>query len=181
MIDADRIAHSLLRSDTTTYHEIVKAFGVRILNTEGEINRRELGRIVFSDAGQRDLLNKLTHPGVEAELLRRIEKLERTSAHGIIIVDAALMIETGGYKTYHCLIVVACDPSIQISRIMNRDRLTETEARSRMASQMPIEEKLKLADYTIDASGTLRQTREQVQSIYESLLLRDQSLGSQKH
>jgi dephospho-CoA kinase len=181
VIDADQIAHSLLRSGTPTYIGIVEAFGDRILSPNGEIDRRILGRIVFSDANQRDVLNSLTHPAVEAEILRRIEVIEQSSSCGIIIVDAALMIETGGYKIYHCLIVVACDPSLQISRLIGRDGLTDSEARARMASQMPVEEKLKLANYTIDASGTLKQTLEQVETIYKDLLLRERSLKGLKH
>lgn len=173
VIDADRIAHSLLQSGTRTYRKIVEAFGDRILSPAGEIDRRILGRLVFSDADQREVLNALTHPAVEAEITRRMEEFERSSPCGILIVDAALMIETGGHKMYHCLVVVACDPSLQVSRLMNRDGLTESEAKARMASQMPIEEKLKLADYTIDASGTFKQTREQVESIYRDLLLRE--------
>jgi dephospho-CoA kinase len=181
VIDADRIVHSLLQSGTRTYRAIVEAFGDGILGPTGEIDRRALGRLVFSDADQREALNALTHPAVEADIVRRIQELERPSPRGIVIVDAALMIETGGYKMYHCLIVVACDPSLQMFRLISRDGLMESEARARMASQMPIEEKLKLADYTIDASGTLKQTRAQVEIIYKDLLLRELRLGNSEH
>lgn len=176
VIDADRIAHSLLQSGTPTYHRVVEVFGDRILSPTGEIDRGELGRIVFSDAGQREKLNALMHPEVRTEIQRRIEGLDQSSPSGIIIVDAALMVETGGYRMFHCLIVVACDPSLQVARLMSRDGLTESEARARMASQMPIAEKLKLAKYKIDASGTLKQTREQVEAVYRDLLLQVQTL-----
>jgi dephospho-CoA kinase len=176
IIDADRVAHEVLVFGTPTYIKIVEAFGEQILGPGKEIDRKKLGQIVFSDANKRSTLNALTHPDVGAEIRRRISTMEQTSSSGIIIVDAALMIETGGYKIYDCLIVATCDPSQQISRIMIRDGLTEAEARARMASQMPMEEKLKLADYKIDTSGTLKQTDDQVKAIYRNLLIREQQL-----
>jgi dephospho-CoA kinase len=90
------------------------------------------------------------------------------------------MIETGGYSMYDYLVVVACTPSLQVSRLISRDGLTEAEAGARMASQMPIEEKLKLADYTIDTSGTMSHTREQVETIYRDLLNRERRIADLK-
>jgi dephospho-CoA kinase len=173
VIDADRVAHLLLKFGTPVYRKLVDAFGERILSSTGEIDRRILGRMVFSDADKRLLLNSLTHPAVKTEILRRIGELEQSASRGIIIVDAALMIETGGYKMFHRIIVVTCDPALQVSRLITRDGLTEEEARARIASQMPMEEKLKLANYTIDASRTLDHTREQVEAIYRDLLIQE--------
>jgi dephospho-CoA kinase len=173
VIDADLIAHELLACGTKTYDKIVDAFGEQILNQSREVDRRKLGQIVFFEEGKRLLLNHLIHPDVGAEIVRRIFELEQSAPNGIIIVDAALMVETGGYKMYHRLIVVTCNPALQISRLMSRDGLTEKEARARMASQMPIEEKLKLANYTIDTSRTLKQTEEQVEAIYRDLLTQE--------
>jgi dephospho-CoA kinase len=181
IIDADRVVHSLLRCGAPTYRKIVDAFGEQILSPGGEIDRRLLGRMIFSDADKRAVLNALTHSAVGAEILRRIFELEQSSSSGIIIVDAALMIETGGYKMYDRLIVVTCDPSLQVSRLMSRDGLTEREARARISSQMPIEEKLKLANYTIDTSGTLRQTRDQVEAIYRDLVIQELRIRDLKH
>lgn len=169
VIDADRIVHGLLRSGTETHGNIVRAFGAGILAPDGEIDRRRLGQIVFSDADKRSQLNALTHPHVEAALVRKMGELEQSISDGIVIVDAALMIETGGYKIYRRLIVVTCSPELQIERIMKRDGMSEADARARMRSQMPSEEKVKLADYVIDTSGTLKQTRDQVVSIYRNL------------
>jgi dephospho-CoA kinase len=176
IIDADRVAHEILASGTSTYLKILDAFGQEILGRDREIDRKKLGQIVFSDSGKRSMLNALTHPEVGAEIRRRMAALGKSSSGEIIIVDAALMIETGGYKIYDCLIVVACDPSLQVSRIMSRDGLTEAEARARMASQMPMEEKLRLADYTIDTSGTFEQTDDQVKAVYRELLIREQQM-----
>jgi dephospho-CoA kinase len=171
IIDADLVVHELLACGTKTYDNIVDAFGEEILSPGGEVDRRKLGQIVFFDKHKLMLLNNLTHPEVRVEILRRISDLEQLSSKGIVIVDAALMVETGGYKMYHRLIVVTCDPSLQVSRLMSRDGLTKKEAEARIASQMPIEEKLKLADYTIDTSGTLKQTRDQAEAIYRDLFI----------
>jgi dephospho-CoA kinase len=170
VIDADRIGHELLRSGNAAHQKIVEAFGRQVLDPDGEIDRKELGRLVFADHSKRLLLNGLIHPEVGAEIRRRISALEHTEGNGLILVDAALMVETGSYKMFRCLIVAVCSPELQISRIMNRDGLTESEARERMASQMPMSEKVKLADYIIDTSGTIQQTRAQVEVVHQKLL-----------
>jgi dephospho-CoA kinase len=170
IIDADRIAHELLACGAKTYHKIIKAFGAQILDQNKHIDRRHLARIVFSDESQRLLLNSLIHPDIHEEILRRIFDLEQKSSNGIIIVDAALMVETEGYKMYHCLVVVACNPVLQLSRLMSRDTLTEKEAKARIASQMSIEEKIKFANYVVDNSGTQEQTHDQVKTVYRALL-----------
>ena len=173
IIDADSVARDLRASGGKTYEKIVHAFGAEILDSDGEIDRKKLGQIVFSDENKRLLLNSLVHPDVSSEILRRIFEMEQSSSSGIIVVDAALMIETGGYRMYDRLIVVTCDPELQMARLINRDGLTEKEAQARMMSQLPTMEKLRLADYTIDTSGTLKQTREQVEAIYRDLLVQE--------
>lgn len=180
VIDADLVVHDLLASGTKTYRNIVDAFGAGILAPDGQIDRRRLGQVVFSNPEKRLLINSLTHPDVRTEILRRIFELEQSSPGGIVIVDGALIIETGGHTMYDRLIVVTCDPSLQTSRLMHRDGLTQEEAKARMASQMPIEEKLKLADYTIDTSGTLRQTQDQVEAIYRDLLVQELRLKNNR-
>lgn len=180
VIDADIIVHELLAAGAKTHDKVVGAFGAEILDTDGRIDRRRLGRIIFGNPEKRILLNSLTHPDIGAEILRRIFQLEQSSPGGIVIVDGALIVESGSYKMYDRLVVVTCDPSLQISRLMSRDGLTQEEAKARMASQMPIEEKLKLADYTIDTSGTLRQTQEQVEAIYRDLLVQELRLKQWK-
>jgi len=173
IIDADRIAHEIMSPGHRVYDKVVEAFGGEILRPDGTIDRRILGRIVFSREEKRLLLNSLVHPGVLVEVQRRMAAAAEENARAIIIVDAALMIETGYYRLHDCLVVVACQPGLQLSRLMNRDGLTLEEARARIASQMPVEEKLARADYKIDASGTLRETRKQIEAIYRELVLRE--------
>ena len=171
IIDADRIVHELLVRGTKTYTNIVEAFGKGILNGDGSISRSELGKVVFSDTGKRFLLNSLTHPEVGAEISRRLSQLDGAFPEGIAVVEAALMIEAGSHKMYHRLIVVYCEPALQVSRLIDRDHLTFEDAKARIDSQMPMSEKLKLADYSIDTSGTMEQTDDQVESIYGDLLV----------
>lgn len=140
---------------------------------DGSIDRKVLGAIVFGDSGKRRLLNSLTHPKIGTEIIRNIFELEQISAGGIVIVEAALMVESGSCDTYHRLIVVTCDSALQVSRLIDRDELTIKEAKARIDSQMPMEEKLKLADYSIDTSGTLQKTQDQVEAIYRDLLIQE--------
>jgi dephospho-CoA kinase len=179
VIDADRIAHELLVCNSKIFKKIVGSFGEEILSQDGSIDRKALGKIVFFDPEKRLLLNSLTHSEIGAEILRRILELEQISEKGIVIVEAALMVESGSYEKYHRLIVVTCDPVLQISRLVGRDALTQEEAKARIRSQMPMEEKLKLADYRIDTSGTIKQTHQRVDAIYRDLLSQEIHLREQ--
>jgi dephospho-CoA kinase len=174
VIDADRVVHELFSCGGRTYKKVVETFGEMILAPNQEIDRKRLAQIIFSDMEKRLLLNNLTHPEIGEEIQRRICEMEQVSSSGIIIVDAALMVETGSYRKYHRLIVVKCEPALQISRLMSRDGLTEMEARARISAQMPIAAKLRLADYVIDTSGTLQQTQGQAEEIYRDLLVQEQ-------
>ena len=179
VLDADQVARELFECGTGTYRSVVDAFGVEILNPDGSINRKRLGEIVFSDKEKRLLLNRLTHTSVVMEIERRIRALEQLDPEGIIIVDAALIVEAGAHEKYQRLIVTACSPELQLSRLMMRDGLTEREARARIASQLPVEEKVKVAHYTIDTSGTMEQTRRQVEATYRDLVEYEQRMKRQ--
>jgi len=170
-IDADEIAHDLLAPMGEVYQKVVENFGEGIVDEDGTINRKKLGSIVFGDCEKRQLLNSLVHPAVRAEVQRRITALESAYAAGVIIIDAALMVETGSYRNYDKLVVVYCEPALQLDRLLRRGGLTLEEAKARITSQMPVEEKLKVADYRVDTSGTFGQTREQIETIYRDLIL----------
>jgi dephospho-CoA kinase len=170
-IDADEIAHDLLAPMGEVYRQVVENFGAGIVDEDGTINRRRLGSIVFTDCERRQKLNSLVHPPVRAEVKRRISDLESTYTAGIIIIDAALMVETGSYRNYDRLIVVYCEPALQLDRLLRRGGLTLEEAKARITAQMPVDEKLKVADYRINTSGTFGQTREQTEAVYRDLVL----------
>lgn len=170
VIDADVIAHELFVAGSPTYAKVVQAFGNRILAPDGSIDRKVLGEIVFRQEEQRLLLNALVHPDVLAEVMRRMFELDKQGFDGIVIIDAALMVESGFYRMQDRLVVVTCDPALQLARVANRCGLSDEEARLRIGAQMPVAEKIKLAHYTIDTSGTYSGTREQVERIYRDLI-----------
>lgn len=171
IIDADELAHKQLEPGCDAYREIVGRFGRQILNEDGTINRKKLADIVFHDDVARSDLNRIVHPRVLAEE----EKLRRDFCEidpaAIVVVDAALLIETGNHRRFDKLVVVACDPHVQLLRLMERDRLSLEDALARIRAQMPIAEKVKYADYVIDTSGTLRETRKQVENLYRELVI----------
>jgi dephospho-CoA kinase len=170
VLDADQIAHEAIRAGQPAFTEIVDYFGRDITNADGEIDRKRLGKIIFSDVGAREKLNAIVHPRVIAEQERLSEDITARCGSCIIIVDAALMIEAGSYKRFEKLIVVHCKPELQLHRLMVRDGLTLAEAQERIATQMPLSEKLKLASYVVETSGTYRQTRSQIVAIHNMLL-----------
>ena len=172
IIDADAIAHELIHSEGPAYKEIVDCFGPGILDAVQEIDRKKLGAIIFHDAGSRRKLNSILHPRIIEEEGRRSAEIQSQCGNCIIIVDAALMIETGYHTRFDKLVVVHCKPELQLHRLMSRDGLDFEDAQARIDAQMPISEKLKLADYIIETSGTYRQTRFQIVTIH-GLLIRD--------
>lgn len=170
VIDADEIVHELFRPGNATYGRVVAEFGSKILGENQTIDRKVLGDIVFRQPEQLMLLNAIVHPDVASEIMRRIFEQAKQKFSGIVLIDAALLIESGFYRTQDRLIVVFCDPALQLARVMSRYGLSAADARLRIAAQMPVEEKIKLAHYTIDTSGTYGRTREQVEAIYRQLM-----------
>ncbi|MFB3903971.1 MAG: dephospho-CoA kinase [Acidobacteriota bacterium] len=172
-IDADQIVHQLLMPGHAGYQKVVETFGKEFLNADAQLDRRRLGELVFSDVGARQKLNEILHPLVFAEEKRQIEEAELINRRTpMIVVDAALMVETGSYRNYDVILMVYARPEVQLMRLILRDHLTEQEALKRIASQMPLLEKLKYADYVIENSGKLSNTAEQVSYTFKDLLFR---------
>jgi dephospho-CoA kinase len=169
IIDADLIARDVVRAGTEGLRQIVDEFGPEILLPDGELDRKKLGDIVFADDAKRQRLNSIVHPLVIEEQDREIRKIEKRSPDGIVIVDAALMIESGGYKRFEKLIVVFCGPEIQLQRLMKRDGLTEDEARRRIGAQMPQEDKKRFATHLIDTSAGFNETRRRTEEVFLAL------------
>ena len=124
----------------------------KFFKDDGTLDRPRLGALVFEDAQKRATLNSILHPYIIAQQDERLREWERADSNAIAVVDAALMIESGGYKRFDKLIVVHCRPDVQLQRVMARNKLTQEEAEKRIAAQLPQEEKMKVADYLIDTS-----------------------------
>ncbi len=170
VIDADFIARGMVRPGEIGYKEIIDHFGREILNPDQTINRRRLAKIIFSDPKERERLNSILHPRIVEEIKKRIEGFKEKGER-IVIVDAALLIEAGQLSLVDKLIVVTVSPKIQIKRLAQRDHLTEKEAGERIATQMPLSEKVKLADYVIDNSGPVKKTIKRTKEVYNQLRL----------
>ena len=167
--DADKIAHSVMEPGREAYSDIVREFTDSVLSEAGQIDRAKLGAIVFADAERRKRLNEIVHPRVIEEQNRMLGEAERADPAGIAVVDAALMIESGGYKRFDKLIVVYCDLETQIKRLIGRNQITREDAERRVAAQMSSEEKRRYADYEINTSGTMEETRHRVTEVYNEL------------
>lgn len=161
IIEADLLAHEYLQPENPVSQEVLGEFGAGILDASGKIDRAKLGEIVFGNAAKIARLNAIIHPHVLREIARRLQELKRAGETDIAVVVAALHIETGYYKTFDRLAVAWCRPDQQVERLTKRG-LTPEQAARRIASQMPIEEKRRLADDQIDCSGTLQETTRQV-------------------
>jgi dephospho-CoA kinase len=169
VIDADQIAREVVSADTEGLNAVVAAFGAEVLRDDGTLDRQRLGAIVFADEEKRKRLNSILHPLIISAQDERIRELESKDPNGIVIIDAALMIESGGYRRLDKLIVVHCRPEIQLERLMKRDDLSRDAAEERIRAQMPQEEKKKYADFLIDTSGDYQATREQVETVFQKL------------
>ena len=168
--DADQLARDVVAPGQPAHAAVVAAFGPEVLQPDGYLDRKRLGAIVFADAEKRKRLETITHPAIRTRWERILRVYEEEEFAGIVFWDAALLYETGGARHMEKMVVVTADPAIQLARLMARDGITEAEARARIASQMPVAEKAKLADYVIDNSGTRAETERQVREVYRALL-----------
>jgi dephospho-CoA kinase len=166
---SDEIGHQVLLSTGEGYAPVLREFGSGILQPDGEIDRKLLATEVFGKPDRLEALNRIVHPSVFLRQEQWLAEVERADPHGIAIIEAAIMIETGSYKRFDKIILVVVDEHLQIERAMRRDGMTREEALARLRRQMPLAEKRKFADYVVDTSGpkgeTLRKTRE----LYEAL------------
>ena len=170
VLDADQTAREVVMPGTPGLKALTEAFGEEILNPDGTLNRKQLGAVVFNDESQRQRLNHILHPFIIARQDEIMNAWEAEDPDGVGIIDAALMIESGGYKRFDKLIVVHCRPEVQLERLMLRDQLSRDEALRRINSQMPQEEKQKFADYLIDTSDGFELTRSRTVEIYQKLI-----------
>jgi dephospho-CoA kinase len=170
LIRADELGHQVLEPGGEAYDPVVREFGTGILNPDRTIDRRRLGALVFHDPARLEKLTVLVHPPVRARTRTLLEEYEADHPHGIAVVEAAILVETGGYRDYARLILAVCSEEQQIERAMARDGLTREEVLDRLSRQMPLDQKIQFADYVIDTSGPKENTVARTSAVYESLL-----------
>ena len=170
VLDADLTAREVVEPGSVALEKVVAEFGSEVLRPDGWLDRAKLGQLVFNDAQRRAMLNSILHPYIIARQDELMREWEAVDPDGIAVIDAALMIESGGYKRFDKLIVVHCRPEVQLQRLMLRNGLSREEAEKRISAQMSQDEKKKFADYLIDTSEGFDDTRRQTEQIYASLL-----------
>lgn len=179
LVQADRIAHSLMSPGEAVYNEVVRHFGRDILNRDGSVNRAKLAEAAFGPgaagktAPRIGELNRIVHPAVIRSQNEWMNAIGVQHPHGVAIVEAALILEAGAGDHFDRMVVVTCNPEQRAVRFAARQKVDLESARKevarRMATQLPDEEKIKAADFVIDNSGTLEGTREQVGRVWQQL------------
>jgi dephospho-CoA kinase len=169
VIRADDLGHQVLLPGGEAYDTVVDEFGREILDGDGMIDRRRLAALVFDNPKRLQKLNGLVHPPVVRRERELEEDIARRDPQAIAVVEAAILVETGSNKRFDKLIVAVCTSEQQLERAMRRSSYTKEEVMARLSRQLSLEEKVKVADYVIDTSGTKERTLEQVRQVYESL------------
>jgi dephospho-CoA kinase len=181
LVQADGISHDLMQPGQTVYNDVVRHFGRQILNPDGTVNRAKLAEEAFGVASPPEErrvsrigeLNRIVHPAVIRSQEDWMEAIGRQDPHAVAIVEAALILEAGASSRFDRLIVVTCTPEQRAARFAARQKIdletARTEVARRMAAQLPDEEKMKAADFVIDNSGSLENTREQVSKVWNKL------------
>jgi dephospho-CoA kinase len=176
VIQADEISHQLMQPGEAVYREVVAHFGAEILDPDGSVNRARLAELAFGSKPSRvQELNQIVHPAVIRREEEWMDEVRRHDPHAVAVVEAALILEAGTARGLDRLVVVTCWPEQRIERWARRMKVDDETARRevirRMAAQLPDEEKIKAADYVVDNSGSLDETRRQVEEIYSKLLV----------
>jgi dephospho-CoA kinase len=168
ILEMDPIGHELLEPEQAAYDEVIGDFGLGILGDGAVIDRAKLGAIVFADPAKRARLNEILHPRILDVVRQWFTALDRPGGPDLAFVEAALILEAGFQNELNRIIVCWCRPEQQIERLMERE-LTREQALARIAAQMPIDQKRKLADDVIDCSKSITETEQQVDALLVKL------------
>ncbi len=169
VIQADELGHAVLAPGGEAYQAVIDEFGKGILANSGEIDRRALAARVFGAPDRLARLNSLVHPPVVRREEELINAFAAREPHGIAVVEAAILIETGSYQRFDRIILVTCTEEQQIERAMRRDGAVDADVRARIRRQMPLDQKRNFADFVIDTSGEKQGTLRQTRAVYEAL------------
>ena len=168
VIDADKLNHQLMKRNEDSFKPIVKSFGQEIL-TDGDIDRKKLGAVVFNNSNRLKKLCRIVHPAIISEIKNGISHYKKDKSNQMIIIDAPLLIETGLDRLVDILIVVKASRKKQIKRVIRRMKIKRSEVLKRLKAQMPLKDKVRLADITIDNNGSLTKTKKEVRRIWQKL------------
>ncbi len=171
VIDADQVAHELVEPDRPLFEAVVSAFGREVIGTDGRIDRRRLGALVFADPEARRRLEELLHPPIIRECERRIRQAE-VSGSTVCLVDAALLIESGWYTRCDEVILIEASEAVRLDRLVRSRGLSRDDAMLRIRSQMAQQEKRRHADFIIRNDGSREETERQVRTVWEQLAAR---------
>ncbi len=169
IIDADQIARELVRPHQPAWNELIRAFGKEILQEDGSLHRKKLADKVFADPKQRKRLNQILHPRIKEEMDRRTKEIGQKDPEAIVVIDAPLLVELGDHHEMDKLIVVTSTQTQQIERLKDRDGISPEEALRILSSQMPLGEKVKLADFVIGNEGSLEETKKRAREVFKEL------------
>jgi dephospho-CoA kinase len=168
VLDADRVVHMLLEPSQPAFGEVVRRLGTKVLGDDGRIDRKAVARIVFADEESRRALEGILHPLVLAEEQRIHRELVGRGFSGILVTEAALMVEAGAFRRYDRVVVVHAPPGEPLRRLVALG-LPEAGVRARLEAQAPIEEKLAVADYPVENSGTLEELEARIGEVHDAL------------
>ncbi len=169
LIDADELAREVVEPGQRAWKEIREAFGEDVFHPDQTLNREALGEIIFSDPAARERLNAITHPRIGEEIIKRLEGF-RVKAVPVVLIDAALLIESPATKWIRPVIVVTAPEQERIKRLKKRSGLAEEDAISRIRSQMPDKDRVANADYVLDNSGTLEELEKKVKALWDKIV-----------
>jgi len=169
IIDADEVSREVVAPKTRCWEKLVSSFGKEILQEDLTLDRKKLADRVFNNPEELLTLNSLIHPEIMERIDYRLIAIKEKNPEAIVIIDAALIIETEMYAKYDKLIVVCAGEKTQIERILHRDKLSQDEAKKRIHSQLPLRDKIKIADFVIENEGTLSKTKEQVEKVFNTI------------
>jgi len=170
-IDADTLARAAVAPGSAGLAAVAQRFGAGILKTDGSLDRAALGRIVFADEGARRDLEAIIHPQVRQATDAWFDSLG-LATHPFAVADIPLLFEVGRDQDFDVVIVAACEPETQVQRVMQRDGITEAEARQRLAAQLPIADKIRRADFVIRTDGSYDETNQQLDAVLLALSAR---------
>lgn len=164
VVDADKVAREVVEPGEKAYSQIIDHFGTEILDKDGSINRKELGRVIFSDREKREMLNQIVHPAVRQRMIEKKEAIQKQGSE-FVVFDIPLLIESKLQHMVDLVVLVYAEPAVQMKRLMERDNQGTEDAKNRIASQMPIDEKKQHADEIIDNSGSEEETEQQIREL----------------